>query len=273
MPYFLGDQVREPAGRLRDKIRHRIDDIARHGPRFLFRAHSPESGGSEKLNAPDVITTRATLNGTSPSSIHDVPVKQLARVVFSHLGWQDCNTLFSSWTQSLQVAVRIARNYSQHEGRQMWISIIDTKRLPSTNTMLYTPALGQVLGTQEMFSDEFLCYGTVAGGAIRSAPYSELEKHGINWLFPSNNLLSDPGKAFSIAVDIAKLFGDRFSLPVATYLLATHVAAMAILAEKPTRENVPVEWFDDPSIVVPGYAHGLIQTCRIQCLQSYVSAS
>ncbi|KAK5174547.1 uncharacterized protein LTR77_001628 [Saxophila tyrrhenica] len=195
----------------------RLEEIASQCPRYLNRVWTPNSGGDRRLNTPHTIITHAILNRTQPSSIHDVSLDRLTSTVRSHLrNEHGCESMFSSWTQSFHFAWTLAEwKCSTESVDTVYISIVDTKRLPSTCRVLYTPALGHILGTLRVFVHEFLCFGAVAGDAHYAIQYGLLRRYG----------------------------GPQWP------------RAKALFMEKVTRADVPVEWRLDSSIMTDGYAY------------------
>ncbi|KAK3711234.1 hypothetical protein LTR37_009828 [Vermiconidia calcicola] len=147
------------------------------------------------------------------------------------------------------------------------ISIIDTKRLPDSNLIFWTPALAKVLpGLQVSCFWEFLASGTISGPAHKAVKYDELVDLGVLVLevlvaeaLPPLHL-REPGlnttrwysaqEAISLKMRIAEPFGQDFAIPVAVYLLSWYDSvdeqtAVDLLAEA----DIPQAWHEDPTIM------------------------
>jgi hypothetical protein len=238
-------QAKTSTGRWKDPtyLRESLERIARHSPRYLFRGHSPKSGGDLRLNTVDAITTHAALDGTAPESIHDVDPQDLISNINAHLGWSQVRSRFSSWSPSLQFAMSVVSARSDAV-----ISIVDTKMLPSSVLMLHTVALSQLFeGKSYSYPQEALCYGTVTGKAHRAVRYADLVKHGIHQLSIKPSVQK--------ALTLGELFGPTFTIPSAVYVASTTPHLKSELVRTLSPDHLPKDWIDDASIMQQGYAH------------------
>ncbi len=163
--------------------------------------------------------------------------------------------MFSSWSQSPFWALAIAAQKCPYEDNDsIMFSVIDTKRLP--NTIVYTPALGQVIGTPTRYTWEFLCFGPVYGDGHCAVRLSDLQRYDLRCFKRQIVNTADPEKVAGMVVDVARLFHLRFQLPVAAYFLAIRDETKAVLASTVASGDVPEEWTTDLSITQDGYAHG-----------------
>ncbi|KAK5174546.1 uncharacterized protein LTR77_001627 [Saxophila tyrrhenica] len=266
---------------LPDHVRGQLEEISRRTPRYLFRFHHSRSGGDAKLNTREAIITHADLHGNFPDSVYDLPLERLRELVTAHLSNQDCDSPFSSWSHSLNFV--LARCAANVPGGSM--SILDTKKLPARNTVLYTAAMKPVIGAKVNFW-EYLCFGTVVSGeAHRIVSYERLLRRGSEF-FPARELpVGHPHPGFyqilsekdvlEQAKHVVELFDDHFRLPVTIFLLAHHYADIPEGLTRTLRPaDVPVEWCDDPAIIKKGYALAypyLDATIAIDCFRNLVS--
>ena len=172
----------------------------------------------------------------------DVPKKVLASHALKHLkGCQD-SSVFSCWTHSLRAAIEKARELTAGERvgtHNTYLCIIDTKRLPSSITILHTSRVGLSLLDKRISKvrdckDKFLAYGAIRGLADKAVSY---EPH-LTTLWKWNqkyhpNEAADyldapptitppalPGWSDLSARRFGALFGKDFQLPVIAALLA-----------------------------------------------------
>ncbi|KAK3718542.1 hypothetical protein LTR37_005046 [Vermiconidia calcicola] len=240
---------------------------ARKCPRFLFRVWSSASGGNKRLNTVDAIIPRAFLNGKGPTDISELFPGKLANLVSAHWSGEHVATVFSSWSQSLHYVLIWANSIASGSGRysNVHISIIDTKRLPDSNPVFWTPALARISPGLPYCPWEFLAFGTISGPAHKAVKYDELMELGISKLIDLTPLhLREPGLATSETVSIqeaitlvkriSEQFGQDFAVPAAVYLLSCHdchdtvdeQTAVNLFAEA----DIPQAWHDDPTIMI-----------------------
>lgn len=106
-------------------------------------------------------------------SIHDLSRQSLITNAAQHLdGAPDFETVFSSRSQSLTLALSLARQHPDGH-----LSVIGTKRLGEENVVIHTPLMQKMISsTLREFSYEFLAFVTISGDAHRAVPVSELVK-------------------------------------------------------------------------------------------------
>ncbi|KAK8017647.1 hypothetical protein PG993_013973 [Apiospora rasikravindrae] len=135
-------------------------------PRFLFRGYSQRSGGGDpRLNQWDKIIPHFFLDKTSPVPEHtlrDFPRRD--EVIDAHLTGNTTDpvirqTPFSSWSQSIQVALRYAGGPDDGSSR---IAILDTTRLRPWNEV-HNPPL-------RWGSWEYMVYGPIEGECLYTFP-------------------------------------------------------------------------------------------------------
>jgi hypothetical protein len=164
-------------------------------------------------------------------------------------------SLFSSWSQSLEVALSFGYRRMEHGKDDTYLSIVDTAkiRLSDPNKpviFLYTPELGKVLD-HDPYPHEFLCYGTVSGPHHKAVRFSELGGHPSQIISHSMN----PKTAVGAAIEKGKLYGEQFELAMACYMLGGQPQSRKVLLDAVKRADVPPEWATDVSIIQEGYAH------------------
>ncbi|CAJ2511442.1 Uu.00g070670.m01.CDS01 [Anthostomella pinea] len=135
-------------------------------PRFLFRGFSARSsGGDPRLNSKDGIVPHYSLDGTQPTSMYHVRRLALGEFVTHHLYGTPVSTPFSSWTQSITVAMNFAgSDHSAH------IAILDTTLLAPHVSIYHTPSLKSAGLTGASYKEEYLAYGPINGPAFHYVP-------------------------------------------------------------------------------------------------------
>lgn len=243
--------------------------ISYHTPRFLFRAWSPVSGGDARLNTTTAITPHAFLDKDGPSSFYDVHREDLAFLARSHLWGEYCESVFSSWSQSLAFVLSLALYIQQPE--TSYVGVIDTKRLPRKNVILHTTKmrfLSDDFEISDCYKWEYLAFGIISGEAYRAVAVQEFIKQGYDssaWNAPA---LPVPRKVRR-SRRLARLYGQQFELPITVYLLCLNErkvndnpwSTRRRFAEKWTVQErecimsnlrtltIPDEWLEDGSIL------------------------
>lgn len=96
-----------------------------------------------------------------------------------HFSTQMCESVFSSWSQSLGFVLDVALDNLGKPNAH--ISIIDTKRLPSKNVILFSPKLGFLSDAVRIPSHyrwEYLEFGKITGEAHHAVPVEEFVRQG-----------------------------------------------------------------------------------------------
>ena len=108
------------------------------------------------------------------------------------------------------------------------ISVIDTRKLPKHNTILFTPAMQIIDSSIPAFRFGILAFGKIAGPEHRAVSYQQLIEHrighflgGMHYANPVSRTAMPTSAPDTVQAtnNIAKLFGNDFIAPVATYLL------------------------------------------------------
>ncbi|KAK5708450.1 hypothetical protein LTR97_000991 [Elasticomyces elasticus] len=237
---------------------------AQHTPRYLFRAWSQRSGGDPRLNTPEAITPHAFLTGEAPSSIERVPADQIICLWNGHYGGAAVPSVFSSWSQSLHLAVT---SFGRSGG---YLSIIDTRSLPSHNTVAFTgdPTLRN--HSLRGGPHEFLVYGIVSGGchlAVSVQPFLDHCLRIRNTLaareWGRTKIVSATIETSSLMIcelakaqELGELVGGSFGLAVTCQILSKPMfggerkLALANLpsgtiSELAVNYDVPNDWLED----------------------------
>lgn len=244
------------------ELREQIDQLATRTPRFLFRIWAKRSGdmfGEDNpvLNTINAVTPPGHFHGNGPAAIYNMSRCTIADMATRHmLKQRAADTVFSSWTQSLQWVLELAKDLTTHDRQGLLdsthISIVDTKKLDKNNVVLFTPPMNKLLrgGRGATNRDnpgtftypvpmnnyhEFLAFGVIAGTAYKAVLYRDMVKlspspaHGKN-KFDSTltELLHDTPMAGEPTIkavvescrDDARLFGPQFELPMTAYLIS-----------------------------------------------------
>lgn len=264
------------------EVKDILKKIASHTPRFLFRGWSAGSGGSSDLNTIHAITPRAFLGGSGPKSIEDMPAERIKSIWNKHYQGENVDSIFSSWSQCLQIALSIAMSHNigtESPGvavGEAYLSIVDTTKLPRHNLAFLTAA--PELACRGFIGDvrEFLLFGTVTGSnCFRSVSVNKFSEQLLPLMtgYPPQVFVGGPmagmpgavhrGKTaggeisreeVSAAHDIGKLFGDPFALPMACHLLSQRTMPTArnekfhrTLAQLVTevRDNASIEYAEE----------------------------
>ncbi|TKA82796.1 hypothetical protein B0A55_01790 [Friedmanniomyces simplex] len=257
----------------KDNVHQLLRAVSKQAPRFLFRAWSKRSGGDARLNTPDAITPLAFLHGKGPASIEKIPAIKLIELWNGHYRTtKSIKTIFSSWSQSLQVAVGW---FGKPDG---YLSIIDTTQLPSHNIIAFTASVKGIKPGMNGGSHEYLVFGVVSGKGHRAVRIQDLAEQsgfdqswhasigghprdayrsnaaGAMWirlpLGPSQATRSEEAVRLAAARRVAELFGPDFELAVACYLLTLGrypaLRNMRSVTDKLASEyDVPREWLND----------------------------
>ncbi|KAK5746660.1 hypothetical protein LTR17_000676 [Elasticomyces elasticus] len=200
---------------------------AKKTPRYLFRAWSPTSGGSARLNTIDAIIPHAFLDTAGPASIDEVPLETLGNLWNGHFNTRTVPSIFSSWSQSLHFAVTRFGKPGGH------LSVLDTKQLSPHNAVAFTDdhrlkRLGVTGGPHE-----YLIFGVVSGECLRAVDIRHFPGYAVTTplvydvygLLPSGVYLTEAeitknGGELSAVIQKAKMIGGSFGLAVACHLLA-----------------------------------------------------
>jgi hypothetical protein len=274
--------------------------LSQQTPRFLFRAWSSKSGGNPQLNTPTAITPRAFLNQQGPASIYDIPREKLAKLTVEHLGAWCFDTPFSSWSQSLGFVISEALRRHEDDLEYAHISVIDTKRLPKKNVVLYPPKLEFMSKGMRRYSwctMEYLAFGTISGDALRAVPLKKFIASGYSLKSPSRSSDSITLQTkVQNARALSALFGKGFELPMMAYLLSFHTevlykhwmhcfkpwatkcgekwtdAEKELVMDELLSFDVPEDWYVDSTILntqndfLGGYADAMLAVDLLQRL-------
>ncbi|KAM0808806.1 hypothetical protein AB5N19_09149 [Seiridium cardinale] len=149
-------------------------------PRFLFRGFWKDSGGGDhRLNQIDRVLPHAYIHGHAPSIELMGPARDLPNfgtLVEGHLlGKTDLVSPFSSWTQSLQVALYFSsRSTEPGYYKTSRMAIIDTTLLPAGTELFSVLQLRDEGVHKHHFAWEYLAFGPVFGDCFYSVPSSEV---------------------------------------------------------------------------------------------------
>ncbi|KAK3633168.1 hypothetical protein LTR56_015944 [Elasticomyces elasticus] len=234
-----------------------LQKVADPIPRYLFRAWSSTSGGDPRLNTRDAITPHAFVNGDGPASFQDLPEAQVRSLWNGHFDGNRVNSVFSSWSQSLQVSIC---GYGHSYG---YLSIVDTQQLASHNFVAYTHSYRK-FGLEGCWYEYFI-FGTVPGDAHRAVSLQDFP--GVEGTLEGCVLLpkllitlddiAQAGGAVAAARQRGVLFGPKFELAVACQFLAGFYLTCSKLPEKVVKQlaegdDVQQEWLDDSTIELLG---------------------
>ncbi|KAK3066518.1 hypothetical protein LTR53_017098, partial [Teratosphaeriaceae sp. CCFEE 6253] len=166
------------------KLRQALQKANGEVPRYLFRGWNSYSGGDPRLNTTKAITAGAFLHAGYPTSIEDIPDDRLAALWNGHMGAHHTSTIFSSWSQFLNVALGYA-----FRGPDAHLSVIDTTKLGPHNTAVFTYGSHLTEVGLGGVAYEFLVFGVVSGDVLRSASCQELTLSGKLTSGPSTYML------------------------------------------------------------------------------------
>ncbi|KAK9421490.1 hypothetical protein SUNI508_05725 [Seiridium unicorne] len=175
-----GTPTAPPSGVSAVRRNARLEEGRTPVPRFLFRGFWKESGGGDhRLNQVDRILPHAYINGHAPSIELRGPARDLPNfgtLVKAHLvGKTDIISPFSSWTQSLQIALYFSsRSTVANYYKTSRIAIIDTTLLPAESELFSVLQLRDEGVHKHHFAWEYLAFGPIFGDCFYSVPSSEV---------------------------------------------------------------------------------------------------
>ena len=163
----------EKLPRAQDGLRERVQEASKKIPRFLFRSWSNLSGGDSRLNTVDAITPRAFLHDEGPKSFYDISQSRILSLAREHHRGRHVSTPYSSWTQTLQVALDLS--YLADSSEHAHIGILDTTRLDPANVVLHVGDFARVCQARGQRADnrEFLVFGVIKGECYKAVPCRE----------------------------------------------------------------------------------------------------
>ncbi|KAK5743079.1 hypothetical protein LTR17_002839 [Elasticomyces elasticus] len=239
------------------KFHEELQKVADPIPRYLFRAWSGASGGDPQLNTTEAITPHAFVNGDGRALFQDLPEAQVRSLWDGHFDGTGVDSVFSSWSQSLQFSIR---GYGNSHG---YLSIVDTQQLASHNFVAYTHSY-RSFGLEGCWY-EYYIFGTVSGDAhravsLQSFPGVEGSLKGYVLcpkLLISLEDVAQTGGVVAAARQRGALFGPKFELAVACQFLAGFYLPCSKLPEKVVKQlaegdDVQQEWLDEPTIELLG---------------------
>ena len=167
------------ATQLDTKWRHEIDKEGHRVPRFLYRASLAIEDEPRILNKIDSITPVMFMNSNERRPLSVIPKEELIRIVNAHVNYnQEKPSYFSSWTHSWQRLAqsldRLMHGHSRALGNEdVLISIVDTKKLPKSNTVLHSSFFHKL--DNRILSDPstFLIYDVVSATACMARKRSQ----------------------------------------------------------------------------------------------------
>lgn len=202
-------------------------------PRYLFRGFHAKSGSdyqaNDRLNNTKGITPHAFLDGSTPTSMYNIPC--LRDMVVGHLNGHYIQTCFSSWSADLGTALRFSRGNSTS-----YIAVLDTRLMESHVQVHHVPDLFDVNIADDTYEHEWLAYGPISGIAFRCVSTSDIAKVGFSHRFAPHDrqywhksivqLTTDA--AVKTATDIGKLFKRKkdqsldISITITAAVLSLH---------------------------------------------------
>lgn len=192
------------------------------------------SGGTSKLNTTRSITPLAFAASQGHKSVYDMTLSELRKNISYHLsGETDFQSEFSSWSHSPYFVFYYA-NRRSHYGT-VHIAIIDTEELAKTNPAFHVPVLGEIIGTNKRYEEEYLVHGVIEGDFYKAVSYRRLCDLGLLEQLPGlkdninpfniGSIRALPGDEVNYTTDelrqlrkLALPYGDYFSLPMAIVL-------------------------------------------------------
>jgi hypothetical protein len=166
-------------------------------PRFLFAAWSPPTGvqlvDAEERNlplpsfTPDHIIPAAFLTvqrrslaaGPAGKPFYDHSESSLLQSASAHLDGMIHRSEFSTWTASLAGAFFYAAKLAKEKQKDIYVTMIDTKRLDGGALIWYAPdLLGDTCSVHE-----YLAHGPVRGEAFKTASWPDLLREGLDKFF------------------------------------------------------------------------------------------
>lgn len=130
------------------------------------------------------------------------------------------------------------------------LSIVDTKNLPSTTLVLYTPSLAKFLPSKVSFEEEYLCFGDVCGPTHKAVRYYGLLEHGL-WELSSRQI--PPEQLIATAQRIGGAFGNAFTIPAASCLLARKPEIWEDFVNAVADRKIPADWVEDTTVMRDGF--------------------
>lgn len=232
--------------RAQSGLRDRVQEASKKVPRFLFRAWSNSSGGDSRLNTVDAITPRAFLHDKGPKYFYDISQSRILGFAREHYRGEHVSTPYSSWTQSLQVALDLS--YLGDVPEHAHIGILDTARLDPANVVLHVGDFAGVCQARGQRTDnqEFLAFGVIKGECYKAVPCREFL--ACQTYSPYAGLQQPTMEG---VIKIAQLFGKDMELAMAaslTTLPGTHYGDRQTLLAQLSTLHLPKEWHDDTKL-------------------------
>ncbi|GAB7360218.1 hypothetical protein MBLNU230_g7978t1 [Neophaeotheca triangularis] len=195
--------------------RKRVLEAAARTPRFLFRGFHAGSGGDPALNTTEAITPKAFLNRKGPSTLFDLSTGRVAALATGHFNGSSIDTVFSSWSQSIAVALGFAELSPSMRNQDSYLAVIDTKRLPIHNVVISTTLMDCIQEGIPSTPEEYMVFGLIKGEAFRAVPMDQIV--GLASSPMTGGFYKDP-LDFQVIQSVSALFGPQFHVPVSIAL-------------------------------------------------------
>ena len=154
-----------PKSGLSAELLRTLENVEAETPRYLFRGWSSISGGDSRLNTVDAITPSRFLDPDAPAAVDHLSDTQFLDLWNYHVNCAPFDTVFSSWSQSLKVALQFAANRCDYEPH---VSIVDTTMLKKHNRVFYTNSVHARALDLKGYPCEFLIFGVISAEAFSS---------------------------------------------------------------------------------------------------------
>jgi len=250
--------------RMNADVQEKLQAASRRTPRFLFRVFRV-SEDARSDDTPHSITPRLFCDFSMLPSIFELSRQQIGRAAYSHVCGTQKPCVFSAWTMSLQHALEKARELdfdSKATNNELYIAVIDTRRLPEKTLVLHTSCLSLIdrrVRKAKAIRHCFLAYGIIHGSAYSAVPYRNLLNARPSYTRASLDRLRDAAYELKLAKVFGQHFGAHFELPVTAMLLAFsvhdddagsgHKRFLFLLQELNRVYTVPAAWKHDRSIM------------------------
>lgn len=230
-----------PPGAMDNDTKNRVLAAQRRTPRFLFQgwcaSEAHPSGGDPALNTVESIKPFAFYFNRKPetTTLYDLSLKDFRSLTQSHLRTSLCESQFSSWASSLQVAIYYGGSRCRKWGcKGCHISIVDIKMLKSQRVFVHVPSLTWLDPHNTMYPHEYLARGVISSPAHKAIPLTAFNDIGIpisNNYAPQLHIgpsVHRPIESYAVitveevrnALSVAKLYGGDFVVPVVAAILS-----------------------------------------------------